>query len=301
MKQYLHFVFIIYFILIVLAPPALSDPFMNLWYDGNAEISVYDLSESRYREVRKGKRTMVFVTEPMRLASHIKPDKKLSNSEKVDVIKLNDIRKFNTGIYDYSVMTSVFSSVDHTKSIPLLGTMKVSFTAQEWCGNVFEILKRNDNRYGGKLYSYFEIDGEPTHNVIFNERTEPEDNLWIFIRELKGPVLKSGEEMEINIIPSSWDRRKRHLPITVQRAKLFKEKFGNIKTAAGKFESNLFTWSYPGQKVRVWVESDYPHRILKWEEKDGSRGILAATMRQPYWKQNRNQDQVIRKRLTLTH
>jgi len=141
MKKYILLVIFIPLILVMAVQPAASDPFMALWYDGNTEISVYNLSESRYGEMRKGKRIMVFVTEPMRLSSYIKPDEKLSGPQKIEVIKLNDIRLFNTGIYDYNVMTSVFSSVDDLKNIPLLSAMKVSFTSQEWCSNVFEILK----------------------------------------------------------------------------------------------------------------------------------------------------------------
>lgn len=299
MGKKIYMVIIMLSVLMLTTPPAFTDPFQKLWYDGNAEISVYDLNESRYGEMRRGKRVMVSVTEPMRLSTYIKPDVRLEASQKIDVIKLNDVLKFNTGIYDYSVMTSVFSSVDDTRDIPGLSAMKVSFSAQEWCGNVFEILKRRDNRYEGRLYSYFESDGEPVHRVPFQGRTEPEDNLWLMVRELKGPLLEAGEKLEITIIPSSWKRRKVHEPIKTYPAVISKERSGKIRTRAGRYPSNLFTWSYPGQTVRVWVEAEYPHRILKWEESDGSGGILAATSREPYWKQNRNKDLGIRKRLTL--
>ncbi|MBD3393705.1 MAG: hypothetical protein GF410_16955, partial [Chitinivibrionales bacterium] len=54
-----------------------ADQFSDLWYDGNAELSTYEITEMRYGEPRKGSRVMVFVTEPMRLSTHIKPDVKL--------------------------------------------------------------------------------------------------------------------------------------------------------------------------------------------------------------------------------
>jgi len=74
---------------------------------------------------------MVFVTEPMRLTSHIEPDTDLPPSQKIEVLKLNDLRKFPTGIYDYSVMTSVFASVEVRKTIPLFGAMKVALLCRD--------------------------------------------------------------------------------------------------------------------------------------------------------------------------
>ena len=78
-------------IFIYFAQNAVANNFNKLWYDGNAEISVYDLVETRYGEKRDGKRVMVFVTEPLRTKSLIKPDSKLRDKDKIEVIKLNDV------------------------------------------------------------------------------------------------------------------------------------------------------------------------------------------------------------------
>jgi hypothetical protein len=45
------------------------------------------------------------------------------------VMKLDAVRDFNTGIYDYSVMTSTFLRVREGWPVS-----KVSFSSQEWCG-----------------------------------------------------------------------------------------------------------------------------------------------------------------------
>jgi len=37
--------------------------FSNYWYQGKAEVNVFDLQQSRYGEVRPGKAVMIFVTE----------------------------------------------------------------------------------------------------------------------------------------------------------------------------------------------------------------------------------------------
>lgn len=63
------------FLLLFISGVISANEFDKLWYDGNAEISVYNLTEQRYGEPRKGVRIMVFVTEPLRLTTLIKPDK----------------------------------------------------------------------------------------------------------------------------------------------------------------------------------------------------------------------------------
>lgn len=170
---------------------ATAEAFNTYWYDGNAEISVYKLHENRYNEIRTGQRIMVFVTEPLRRSMLIKPDSILRENERFDVIKLNDIRKFTTGIYDYSVMTSVFTAVKNYDGVPAMSALKISFGSQEWCGNVFEIMKR-DKVSHVRLFSYFESDGEPEHVLNTSEDFIFEDNLWIRVRELTETFVKEG-------------------------------------------------------------------------------------------------------------
>ncbi len=271
--------------------------FDSYWYDGNAEISVYDLEEVRYDEVRKGKRIMVFVTEPLRRSTLIKPDTLISADERYDVIKLNDIRKFTTGIYDYSLMTSVFSCVKAYDSIAEMMALKVSFGSQEWCGNVFEIIKWKNGSLKGNLYSYFESDGEPV--LKFKEDMKPlfEDNLWILIRELNGPFLVDNSKRSFAVIPSAWQRRKQHVALKQKNAVIEKHAGAKINTSAGRFESVRFVWTIDAMETKVWVEKAWPHKILKWIEPDGSRGSLISSTRQPYWRQHANDDSDLRRRL----
>lgn len=276
-----------------------ADEFSSQWYDGKAEISTYKISEKRYGEYRNGIRTMIFVTEPMRLSNNIKPDVDLPESKKIEVIKLNDIRRFNTGIYDYSVMTSVFAAVEKRKNIPLFGTMKVSLTSQEWCGNVFELLKRQNKLFKGQLFSYFEEEGETNYTIENKGRVEAEENLWVIIRELRGSVLKIGESINLHIIPSAWSRRKTHNPAKAEEGILIKVKSGKIETAIGSFRAVLFMWKFDGKQTEVWIESSYPHRILSWKEWDGSKGEIIASGREPYWKQKSNGYSYLREKLHL--
>jgi hypothetical protein len=275
-----------------------ANQFDSLWYDGNAEISTYSLLESRYGEIRTGKRIMVFVTEPMRLSSHVKPDDKLPDNEQIKVIKLNDLRKFTTGIYDYSVMTSVFAAVEKKQSFDLNATMKVAFSSQEWCGLVYDRYVRTPDKYEGVRYSYFDREGETTYSFPAAS-LESEENLWLRIRELNGAYLKEGESKTLHLIPARWIIRKTHVPTKTVEVVISKGKPEVRETALGKREVVEFKWTIDTASTVVYVESHYPHRIVEFRERDGSSGKLIASKREPYWEQNRTKFDYLRKELGL--
>ena len=116
-------------VLLVLSVNAASgaDAFESHWRDGQAEIDGYRLVVSRYGENRDGTAVMIFVTEPFNAKKYVKEERSPAHArETVDVLKLNLVRDFQTGIYDYNTMASVF--VRTSDFAPL----KVSFSRAEW-------------------------------------------------------------------------------------------------------------------------------------------------------------------------
>lgn len=289
------------FLLLILSLPIylLANSFDQHWYDGNAEISTYKLTEMRYGEPREGVRIMVFVTEPLRLSTKIKPDTKLPPEERIKVIKLNDLRKFPTGIYEYSAMTSVFSAVENHKYYSKGDAIKVALTSQEWCGTVFERMVRDSSSYNGTVYSYFESEGETTYTIPVTQNMIPEDNMWIIVRELQGPIMKPGDSKNLTLLPSAWARRKSHVPIASLQTTLTKSAPAKVKTALGEVNAISFTWTFGNNKTTVTVEDTYPRRILSFVEHDGSKGVLEVSRREPYWTQNKNKDHHLRQKLKL--
>ena len=89
------------------------DPFNEYWYSGKAEITSYKLEQARYGEVHDGHAVLVFVTEDFSKSKQVKLDDPVNNKDdEQKVLKLNYVKKFNTGIYDYSIMESIFTPVD---------------------------------------------------------------------------------------------------------------------------------------------------------------------------------------------
>lgn len=101
---------------------------------------------------------LIFVTEDFSNSKQVKLDNPEANmDDAVKVLKLNLVMKFNTGIYRYSIMESVFTPVYSGKHPD---TLKLTSSSQEWCGNVFTQLNLDENSYNVRLFSYFESEGD---------------------------------------------------------------------------------------------------------------------------------------------
>ena len=87
----------------------LPSQFWEQWGDGQAELNGYELVQPRYGEERRGVAVLVFVTETFTDADRVKSDG--GHDDEYPVMKLNDMRDFQTGIYDYHAMTSSFVSL----------------------------------------------------------------------------------------------------------------------------------------------------------------------------------------------
>lgn len=145
----------------------LSEEFKKYWYAGNAEITSYKLEQARYGEMREGKAVLIYVTEDFLAKEQVKAD--YQNSDNIPVLKLNATKKFNTGIYPYSIMQSTFYPVADNQH-----AVKISSSMQEWCGHVYAQLN-NRKKYELTSHSYFQ--GEADQNFELNKDIL-ENELW---------------------------------------------------------------------------------------------------------------------------
>jgi hypothetical protein len=123
--------------------PATAQDFWSWWGDGKGELSSYKVIVSRYGELREGHSVLIFVTEDISRTTRIKVESAaIPPNDRVPVLKLNRLVKFTTGLYDYSLLTSTFSSVNSELGRKPFAPLKISFSAQEWCGHVFQMLRR---------------------------------------------------------------------------------------------------------------------------------------------------------------
>ncbi len=274
------------------------DQFHDYWYNQGAEISRFTLQQARYGEIHDGDAVLVFVTEPMNAAIQVKADH--PGPQNIPVLKLNAVRKFFTGIYPYSVMTSIFTPVD-TQTYPL--PLKITTSVQEWCGQVYTQMNLREDAYRVRMQSYFEKEGDQDFTL---GKDVPEDAIWTIIR-IAPQTLPQGT---FSMIPGTVYARLLHRPLKAQSV------IATLAQAEGKsLEGQAlvrYEINFPEERrtLRIDFEQDFPYRIQKWE--DSYPGLTRTntnvmttsatrthTIMDAYWQHHSNKDRALLKKLGL--
>lgn len=262
----------------------LSNEFKTYWYNNEAEISSYKLDQARYGEMRTGTAVLVFVTEPFLRDSQVKADKNYPTN--IPILKLNAVKKFNTGIYPYSIMQSTFYPVSNDGH-----ALKISASIQEWCGNSYTQLN-NRIDYEVNSHSYFETDADANVHL---SKAVLENELWTQLR-IDPKSLPVGEQQ---IIPSFEFLSLRHVPLKAYKA-------------TANLTNDSYTISYPelNRSLTIHFNAEFPFDISGWEETfvsgfgDSAKSLTTTasrikTIKSDYWNKNRNADDGLRKTLGL--
>jgi len=263
--------------------------FNDYWYSGKAELTGYTLEQNRYGEVRKGQAVMVFVTEPFSSEKQVKLDypKQASIEDNVSVLKLNALRKFTTGVYDYSMMESVFTPVSLDKHP---NTLKATCSAQDWCGHSFTQLNYQEDGYQLQEFSYFESEGDHSKN-LGDALLEDE----IFTRLRINPSSLPTESVEL--IPGLFFSRTAHVKLKPKKARI---SFKSEKEASTQC---IVEYLHLDRTLKIDFGSEFPHEILSWEEIDNGKTTVRATKKKtilsPYWERNATKYDFLRDSLGL--
>jgi hypothetical protein len=283
------------------AATARADDFWSTWGDGKAELDGYALVEPRYGQLRQGTAVAIFVTEDFSDALRVKADPgKHPASDLVHVIKLNLVRDFQTGIYDYNTMTSTFLRTEFgaREFWPLV---KTSFSAEEWCGHVYMQWLSRGAHLVGTLHSYFDGEADATPELELPEGGVLEDALPILVRGLRGDWLAAGASKTVPFLRSQVRTRLLHTPAkwgeaTVSRAAAP----STVKTALGALGAIVYTVAESGgDTITFTVEEAAPHRLLAWQSSSGESAHILGSARLEYWKLHNNGDEKLLKQLGL--
>lgn len=265
------------------------DNFKEYWYNGQAEINSYHLEQSRYGETRIGDAIFVFVTEDFSKEKQVKLDRPANaENDKIPILKLNHLRKFNTGIYDYSMMQSVFTPVD-LESHP--NSLKMTASSQEWCGHTYTQFNLEDKGYRINAFSYFESEGDQNFK---SKKVFLEDELISRIR-IDPSSIPTGN---IELMPAAFFTRLQHQPLKAKQARISIEK--KESTA-----SMIIEYLHLERTVSVEFESFFPYKILSFKEDNGNGKITKATLKKSiknaYWSKNSNEYLSFRDSLQLKY
>ena len=274
-----------------------SRAFWDAWGDGNAELSSYRATTGRYGALRPAELVLIYVTEPHDRRTWIKDDD-VQGDARVPVLKLNQSLKFQTGIYPYSVMTSVFAPADQWGG-ERFSPARITLSAQEWCGHVFHAVMPGRSSFRSTLLSYFAGEGEATRTVEAPAGTLYEDALLIQLRELDGPF-NGGRSWQGSLVPSLWSRRTAHTDLVTVPATLTRADTVRADSAGAPQPVTRFRLAYTSFTRTFDVEKAAPRRILGWTTSTGETAALSGTARLPYWKLHDPGDESSRARFGLT-
>jgi hypothetical protein len=282
---------------VLVASPACSQDFWKHWGDGRAELNGYKLTQPRYGAPRPGTAVLVFVTEDFSDKLRVKVERKTPEAGEVyPVMKLNHLRDFQTGIYDYSTMTSVFARV-----APGWPVRKVSFSSREWCGHVWHQLLPGRDRVDGVFHSYFEGEADGRDDLPLPEGGVFEDVLPLLLRGWQGEYLKTGESRTVPYLPSLSSRRMQHKRLEWGRATISRAASATeVKVPAGAFKVIVYTVAPEAGSKTTWAfEAAPPYRLVRLTGEAGEEAVLLGSTRQPYWRQNAPGGEALLKELGL--
>ncbi len=269
--------------------PKFDDAFWKVWGDGAAELSSYDLERSKYNAPRKGTAVAIFVSETFSNALRVKADPgKHPKQDEIHVVKLNLVEDFQTGIYDYNLMLSTFVNTQTVGRIMTGSPIKVSFSSQEWCGNIYKQALFDIPGVRVTSHSYFdgEADQEKTLDPI--EDGVSEDGLMLWARGMARPTLRPGEEKNVDLFASLETARHALGPGYWTKATLKRSATSESLTVPlGTFEVEKYECNIEGKvKKTFWVEKLSPYKIIQWENSTGTKAKLLRSERMKYWEMN---------------
>lgn len=272
------------------AGPSDLDPY---WYQGKAEVSSYEISQARYREEHPGDAVLVFVAEDFLTDKQVK-NESYSSDASAKVLKANMLRKFTTGIYDYSIMTSVFTPADIRK---FPHSFKVTMSAQDWCGQNYVQVNNRDRNYELQQFSYFEQEGDVIEKV--SNSVWLEDEIWTRLR-MDPYSLPTGN---IEMLPSLATLRLLHMQNTALSATATLSDYVGDQFEGVDLKSYKVAYEGNPRVLDIIFEAGAPYKIAGWTE--ASRGGLETVAKRkaevlsPYWSKNALQDSTLRKFLKL--
>jgi len=272
------------------------DAFWAHWSDGQAELATYRLIQPQYGEPREGTAVLVFVTERLDPNTLIKTESDPSGGRAV--FKLNDMRDFQTGVYDYHTMASTFLPLEGP-SVPGV-PLKVSTSVQEWCGHTWERLRFDARRIQRTAHSYFEGEGE--QDTVWRYPADPVvvDAIPLTLRADRERILDPSGTRDVMWLAGRVEARLTHERSPWLSGKLTRHEERVARTVGDEVvPCEAWTLSSAERSITWWIEERMPHRLVGWQTSAGESAHLITTQRMAYWQAQSIRDESRRQNLGL--
>lgn len=257
--------------------------FWAIWGDGKAELAAYDLAMPRYGEMKRGTAVSIMVSEPFSASARVKADPgKHPDKDVFPVMKLNLVKDFQTGLYDYNDMLSSFLALKAVNGRAPGTLTKAVYSRQEWCGSTFNLALFDAFKIRATLHSYFDGEGDQQKEIRNDLRGIPDDQLIFWARGMAEPWTKPGDIVALPYLTSAEHSKETLVWKQAQfkRSKVLRK----IPVGQEQIEAEVFTVQViDGVKKEFTVEKFGARRLLRWEFSNGERGTLIKSARLKYW------------------
>ncbi|MDA8020167.1 MAG: hypothetical protein MPN21_22245 [Thermoanaerobaculia bacterium] len=242
------------------------------WYDGTAEINLYDATLVKYGEPRQADELVhIFVTESHDPDLLVKADD-WRRPGLVPMMKLNYVLSVRTGVYRYEQMLSFF--FDRRD----LHVAKMTLSSHEWCGNTFKELVNFGERASYDFNTYWDGQGNGSFEVDFPDDLVLYESLPGQLRALR---FAEGLEASFPLLPSQLSSQVQ--APSWREARLGVVRRERVKVPAGDFEGWILQLKHAGGKDELAFEAAFPHRLLFWRQASGDSFRLKRSERMAYW------------------
>jgi len=268
-------------LLLVLTVPGVADDWRMdpVWYDGQAEVALYECEREVYGAVRKYQATVYTNKENVDPRTSCKSE----DGKGLEVFKHHWRERIPTPNYDY-----VYSTMSYTLTAGL-APFKLTMSSQEDCGaSLKEIWRDEQGRFLWNSSNYFPGGGQKSGKLGQAKELAFEDALTLALRgyDFDHPV-----ERTLALVPFQRFNIQTQLePIEAHVRYLGKQE---LELPIGKVRAHeLGLFDGRGQRIAgYWFHSDgaapWLHVLVQWERPAQKiRARLVSLGRKAYWKRD---------------
>ncbi|MBX7059096.1 MAG: hypothetical protein K1X75_13600 [Leptospirales bacterium] len=257
-------------------------------WNGKAEIAVYRGQVRRYGQFREARLDLITVTEPWNLRQMVKSE---SGQTADYALKQNQVITFQTGVYPYRQMNSMFWNLASGQ------LWKAVMSSQEWCGTSFKELRTVGDGFDFQFSSYWEDESIGHRHV--HRPLPAESPAAILFDEL--PLLVRTPEFadlaDLQVFPLLMSSQVDRPDFDIGEPRR-EPAFAAARVEQRQVSLRIGSRNFPrviryevrsagpaGERVdRFYVDQESVNRtLLRWERHDGGEFTLSELYYAPYW------------------
>ena len=268
-------------VLLALALPATSDSWRTdpVWYDGQAEVAVYQAEREIYGAPRKYQAIVYTNKETVDPRTSCKS----ADAQGVEAFKHHWRERIPTPNYDYD-----YSTMSYTLAADL-APFKLTMSSQEDCGaSLKEFWRDEDQRFVWDTSNYFPGGGQKSGRLGNPKNLVFEDALTLVLRDYD---FEHPAERSFALVP--FQRFNIDVPHEPIEARVRFQGRKELDLPIGKTPSyELGLYDRTGQNLATyWFHADgaapWLHALVQWEQpRQQIRAQLVSLVRKAYWKRD---------------